>query len=131
MSDTTRSEQACPACGQHMLAIDEPPHIDVMGIQAYSDMLGMGDVQQRAVLGIICLACGTRWRDKAAFDRNEPEAARRSMRHRQTTPGPTSTRAARTTAPRTPARPGRRDASIVAQARSWLRLDRRAGPSTT
>lgn len=74
MSDTTRSEQACPACGQHMLAIDEPPHIDVMGIQAYSDMLGMGDVQQRAVLGIICLACGTRWRDKAAFDRNEPEA---------------------------------------------------------
>jgi hypothetical protein len=74
MSDTTRSEQACPACGQHMLAIDEPPHIDVMGVQAYSDMLGMGDVQQGAVLGIICLACGTRWRDKAAFDRNEPEA---------------------------------------------------------
>jgi hypothetical protein len=73
MSDTTRSEQACPACGQHMLAIDEPPHIDVMGIQAYSDMLGMGDVQQGPVLGIICLACGTRWRDKAAFDRNEPE----------------------------------------------------------
>jgi hypothetical protein len=74
MSDTTRSEQACPVCGKHTLAIDEPPHIDVMGIQAYSDMLGMGDVQQRAVLGIICLACGTRWRDKAAFDRNEPEA---------------------------------------------------------
>jgi hypothetical protein len=74
MSDTTRSEQACPACGQHTLAIDEPPHIDVMGIQAYSDMLGMGDVQQQAVLGIICLTCGTRWRDKAAFDRNDPEA---------------------------------------------------------
>ena len=73
MSDTTRSEQACPACGQHTLAIDEPPHIDVMGIQAYSDMLGMGDVQQGPVLGIICLACGTRWRDRAAFDRNEPE----------------------------------------------------------
>ena len=73
MSDTTRSEQACPACGQHSLAVDEPPHIDVMGIQAYSDMLGMGDVQQGAVLGIICLSCGTRWRDRAAFDRNEPE----------------------------------------------------------
>lgn len=74
MSDTTRSEQACPACGQHTLAIDEPPHIDVMGVQAYSDMIGMGDFQQRAVLGIVCLACGTRWRDRAAFDRNEPEA---------------------------------------------------------
>ena len=73
MSDTTRSEQACPACGQHTLAIDEAPHIDVMGVQAYSDMLGMGDVQEAAMPGIICLSCGTRWRDRAAFDRNDPE----------------------------------------------------------
>ena len=63
MSDATRSEQACPVCGQHTLAIDEPPHIDVMGVQAYSDMLGMGDVQQMAVPAIVCLTCGTRWRD--------------------------------------------------------------------
>ncbi len=73
MSDTTRSAQACPACGQHSLAVDEPPQIDVMGIQAYSDMLGMGDVRPEAMPGIICLSCGTRWRDRAAFDRNEPE----------------------------------------------------------
>jgi hypothetical protein len=73
MSDTTRSEQACPACGQHSLAVDEPPRIDVMGIQAYSDMLGMGDVHEEAMPGIICLSCGTRWRSRAAFDRNEPE----------------------------------------------------------
>jgi hypothetical protein len=73
MSDTTRSEQACPACGKHTVAIDEAPHIDVMGVQAYSDMLGMGDVQQAAMPGIICLSCGTRWRDRAAFDRNDPE----------------------------------------------------------
>jgi hypothetical protein len=73
MSDTTRSKQACPACGQHTLAVDEPPRIDVMGIQAYSDMLGMGDVHEEAMPGIICLSCGTRWRDRAAFDRNEPE----------------------------------------------------------
>ena len=73
MSDTTRSEQACPACGQHTLAVDEPPHIDVMGVQAYSDMLGMGDLAAVGLPAIICLSCGTRWRDRAAFDRNEPE----------------------------------------------------------
>jgi hypothetical protein len=75
MSEMTRSEQACPACGRHSLAIDEPPRIDVMGIQVYSDMLGMGDLQQGWQPGIICLECGTRWRDRAAFDRNEPEPA--------------------------------------------------------
>ena len=73
MSDTTRSEQACPVCRQHTLAIDDLPRIDVMGVQAYSDMLGMGDLGQAAVPGIVCLSCGTRWRDKDAFDRNEPE----------------------------------------------------------
>ena len=62
MSDATRSERACPVCGQHRLAIEEAPHIDVMGVQAYSDMLGMGDLQQMAVPAIVCLACGTRWR---------------------------------------------------------------------
>lgn len=73
MTEVTRSEQACPVCGQHMLALEEPPHIDVMGVQAYSDMLGMGDLQGPAMLGIVCLGCGTRWRDRAAFDRNEPD----------------------------------------------------------
>ena len=75
MSDATRSERACPVCGQHRLAIEEAPHIDVMGVQAYSDMLGMGDLQQMAVPAIVCLACGTRWRDLAAFERNEAQPA--------------------------------------------------------
>jgi hypothetical protein len=75
MSDATRSERACPVCGQHRLAIEEAPHIDVMGVQAYSDMLGMGDLQQMAVPAIVCLACGSRWRDLAAFERNEVEPA--------------------------------------------------------
>ena len=125
MSDTTRSEQACPACGQHMLAIDEPPHIDVMGVQAYSDMMGMGDFQQRAVLGIICLACGTRWRDKAAFDRNEPEAEAALDAAPANVPGPTATRATTTTAPDDPPGP------VDATRRSRLSSSRRAGPSTT
>jgi hypothetical protein len=73
MSDRVRSEQACPVCGQHTLALDEPPRIDVMGIQLYSDIVGMGDLRQGGPVGIVCLDCGTRWRDKAAFDRNDPE----------------------------------------------------------
>jgi hypothetical protein len=73
MSETARSEQACPVCLQHTLAIDEPPRIDVMGVQLYSDIVGMGDLRQEGSVGIVCLNCGTRWRDKAAFDRGEPE----------------------------------------------------------
>lgn len=75
MSEQTSSEQACPVCHKHTLAVDEPPRIDVMGIQTYSDMLGMGDLTQGGAVGIVCLSCDTRWRDKAAFDRNEPEPA--------------------------------------------------------
>jgi hypothetical protein len=75
MTEVTRSEQACPVCGRHTLALDEPPRIDVMGVQAYSDMLGMGDLQGEAVPAIVCLGCGARWRDRAAFDRNEQEPA--------------------------------------------------------
>jgi hypothetical protein len=73
MSEQTRSQQACPVCGQHTLAIDEPPQIDVMGVQSYSDLLGMGDLRSVGSVGIVCLSCGTHWRDKAAFDRGEPD----------------------------------------------------------
>lgn len=73
MGEQARSEQACPVCSRHTLAVDEPPQIDVMGVQAYSDMLGMGDLHQGGSVGIVCLGCGTHWRDKAAFDRGEAE----------------------------------------------------------
>lgn len=73
MSDQTRSEQACPVCLAHTLALDEPPRIDVMGVQPYSDLIGMGDLRPGGVFGIVCLTCGTRWRDRDAFDRGEPE----------------------------------------------------------
>jgi hypothetical protein len=73
MDDTPRSQLPCPVCGQHALAIDEPPRIDVMGVQAYSDIVGMGDLKQVGAVGIICLSCGSRWRDRDAFDRGERE----------------------------------------------------------
>ncbi|CAN5438272.1 hypothetical protein BH24CHL9_BH24CHL9_08680 [soil metagenome] len=68
-----RSELACPVCGAHTLAVDEPPQIDIMGIQPYSDMLGMGDLAQHGSLGIVCRSCGTYWPDRGAFDRGEAE----------------------------------------------------------
>ena len=73
MSEEARSEQACPVCSKHSLALDRPPEIDVMGVQAYSDMLGMGDLQNEGSPGIVCLSCKTHWRDKAAFDRGEAD----------------------------------------------------------
>ena len=73
MSDESGSEQACPVCGKHSLALDEPPRIDVLGVQPYSDMVGMGDLPTKGAIGIVCLECGTRWRDKDAFDGNDPE----------------------------------------------------------
>lgn len=72
MREESRSEQACPVCSQHTLALDEPPRIDVMGVQLYSDIVGMGDIRPGS-LGIVCLSCGTRWQDRDAFDRGEPE----------------------------------------------------------
>lgn len=79
MNEQIQSEQACPVCGQHTLAVDEPPHIDVMGVQPYSDMVGMGDLPSAGGIGIVCLSCDTRWRDKAAFDRGDPEPAPASL----------------------------------------------------
>jgi hypothetical protein len=71
--ETDRSERACPVCGAHALALDVPPRIDVMGVQTYHDLLGMGDRQPEAPLGIVCRSCGTYWRDLAAFERGDPE----------------------------------------------------------
>jgi hypothetical protein len=73
MSEQARSEEACPVCSQHTLALDRPPEIDVMGVQQYSDMLGMGDLHVEGSIGIVCLTCGTHWRDKGAFDRGDAD----------------------------------------------------------
>jgi hypothetical protein len=68
-----RSKERCPVCGEQQLALDNPPHIDVQGVQPYSDLLGMGDVKVQAEPGIVCLHCGTHWRSLQAFRANDPE----------------------------------------------------------
>jgi hypothetical protein len=73
MSEEARSELACPICSEHTLALDQPPRIDVMGVQLYSDIVGMGDLPSEGPIGIVCLSCGTHWRDRDAFERGEPE----------------------------------------------------------
>jgi hypothetical protein len=73
MSEEARSELACPVCSAHTLTLDQPPQIDAMGVQVFSDMVGMGDLPSEGSIGIVCTSCNTRWRDKAAFDRGEPE----------------------------------------------------------
>jgi hypothetical protein len=72
-SEQTRSEQICPVCGQHTLAVEELPQIDVLGYQPYSDIVGMGDLHAGGGTSIVCLNCSTRWRDRGAFDRGAPE----------------------------------------------------------
>jgi hypothetical protein len=64
-----RSARACPVCGRYALSVDEPPRIDVLGVQPYSELLGMGDLHAGGPLGIVCLECGTRWADLRAFER--------------------------------------------------------------
>jgi hypothetical protein len=63
-----RSQLPCPVCGAHQLALDSPPQIEVMGVQPYTDLIGMGDVQVHEAPAIVCLACGASWPDRAAFD---------------------------------------------------------------
>ena len=60
-------------CGEHALALDMPPRIDVLGVQPYSDIIGMGDRPAAGSVGIVCQSCGTYWRDLDAFERGEPE----------------------------------------------------------
>jgi hypothetical protein len=65
--DQDRSELPCPVCGEHRLALETPPQIDVMGVQPYTDLIAMGDVAVREPPAIVCLACGASWTDLQAF----------------------------------------------------------------
>jgi hypothetical protein len=69
MTDEARSEEACPACGAHRLALlrfaDDAPVDD----QAPQALLGATLAQADEPPAIGCLACGTEWPDLATFRR--------------------------------------------------------------
>ncbi len=65
--DRKRSDEACPACGEHELAVLDFPPLSGTGYQVNSELLGMGEPKDAAEPGIVCLACGTEWDDLAAF----------------------------------------------------------------
>jgi hypothetical protein len=56
--------------------MEELPRVGAMGSQPYSDILGMGDPDDRTMPEIVCLACSTRWPNAEAFwaDAREPAA---------------------------------------------------------
>jgi hypothetical protein len=73
--DAARSDEACPACGAHRLALVDFPETPAAGYQVNSEMLGMGEVREVTPPAIGCLACGAEWPDLAAFRAARREAA--------------------------------------------------------
>ena len=67
MSAEEESQWACPVCGAHRLAMEELPRVGAMGAQPLTDIIAMGDPSDRPMPAIVCLSCGTRWRDADAF----------------------------------------------------------------
>jgi hypothetical protein len=49
----------CPVCGTHALALEQPPHIPVVGAQPYTELYRMGDLPMP--IGVRCRSCGTAW----------------------------------------------------------------------
>lgn len=62
-----RSIEACPSCGAHRLALVEFPDVQAVGYQAYSEIMGVGELREPRAPAIGCLACGAEWSDLAAF----------------------------------------------------------------
>lgn len=64
---TERSRQACPACGEHALAVIDFPEQHATGYLAANEIMGMGEPTALTPPAIGCLACGAEWRDIDAF----------------------------------------------------------------
>jgi hypothetical protein len=63
-----RSAEACPRCGAHRLATNEPPKLMDLGYQPLNNVFSIhGEVTDPVAPGIECLACGTVWPDLEAF----------------------------------------------------------------
>jgi hypothetical protein len=65
--DSTRSDEACPACGAHEMALVDFPSVSAVGYQVFSETIGMGEVRATTAPAIGCLACGAEWADLASF----------------------------------------------------------------
>ena len=74
-ASAARSEQACPVCGAHEVAVVELPDIGVVGAQPFNEIIGMGD-PSAPLPGLECRACGAEWPSLEAFAA-AAEAARR------------------------------------------------------
>jgi hypothetical protein len=78
--DEARSQEACPACGEHALSLIDFPEVSTQGVQPYSEILGMGEPRAGVEPGIGCLSCGAEWRDLDAFRRDDRTTERREAR---------------------------------------------------
>jgi hypothetical protein len=78
-SEEPRSQEACPVCGEHRLTLLYFPDVDVLGVQPYGELIGMGDPSANTPPGIGCLNCGSEWPDldafRAAADREDDASA--------------------------------------------------------
>ena len=54
-----RSIAPCPVCGERELALEQPPHTSVMGVQPLNELYRMGDLPMP--VGVRCRSCGTWW----------------------------------------------------------------------
>jgi len=68
-SDSPRSKEACPACGEHRLTLLYFPDTSARGVLPYDELIGMGDPSADTPPGIGCLACGSEWPDLETFRR--------------------------------------------------------------
>ncbi|MEX2548491.1 MAG: hypothetical protein WD830_12010 [Chloroflexota bacterium] len=74
-ADDTRSKEACPVCGERQLTLLRFPTVDVLGVQPYAELIGMGDPSPDTPPGIGCLACGSEWPDLNSFRRAQQGAS--------------------------------------------------------
>jgi hypothetical protein len=66
-SPTDRSNEACPVCGAHRLALVEFPTVSGAANPAASEVFGATTTPDQTPPAIACLACGCDWPDLPAF----------------------------------------------------------------
>jgi hypothetical protein len=69
--DSARSEDACPRCGAHRLALLQMPEIDLTDYHPLDEAIGMGMTPSLEQPAIGCLACGAQWPDVGALRAEE------------------------------------------------------------